>query len=57
MAAKALSGTCPLPVTAQSHILLAHGSGGQMSADLLHRFFLPRFENPYLNRLDDQAVL
>ena len=57
MAAKALSGTCPLPVTARTHILLAHGSGGQMSADLLHRLFLPRFENPYLNRLDDQAVL
>jgi hydrogenase expression/formation protein HypE len=28
-----------------------------MSADLVHRFFLSRFSNPYLDRLDDQAVV
>jgi len=28
-----------------------------MSADLVHRFFLPRFSNRYLDRLDDQAVV
>jgi hydrogenase expression/formation protein HypE len=55
MDASALS--CPLPLTEAARVLLGHGSGGRMSADLLHRFFLPRFSNPYLDRLDDQAVV
>ncbi len=49
--------SCPLPLTEAARVLLGHGSGGRMSADLLHRFFLPRFSNPYLDRLDDQAVV
>lgn len=48
---------CPLPLVNPARVLLGHGSGGQMSADLLRRLFLPRFGNKYLNRLDDQAVL
>jgi hydrogenase expression/formation protein HypE len=28
-----------------------------MTADLIARYFLPAFRNPYLDRLDDQAVL
>jgi len=38
-------------------IQLAHGSGGRLSAELVSRFFLPRFANETLNRLEDQAVL
>jgi hydrogenase expression/formation protein HypE len=38
-------------------VLLGHGSGGKMSADLLKQFFLPAFANPALNVLNDQAVL
>jgi hydrogenase expression/formation protein HypE len=49
--------SCPLPLTESARVLLGHGSGGRMSADLVHRFFLPRFTNPYLDRLDDQAVV
>jgi hydrogenase expression/formation protein HypE len=49
--------SCPLPLTGSARVLLGHGSGGRMSADLVHRFFLPRFANPYLDRLDDQAVV
>lgn len=37
-------------------IQLAHGSGGQLSADLVARLFLPRFGNEILSRLEDQAV-
>jgi hydrogenase expression/formation protein HypE len=36
-------------------ILLAHGSGGKMSQELL-RGFLPDLANPILDRLDDAAV-
>ncbi|MBI5184367.1 MAG: hydrogenase expression/formation protein HypE [Nitrospinae bacterium] len=38
-------------------IQLAHGSGGKKSHELIHQLFLPFFNNPYLNKLNDQAVL
>ncbi|MFQ6057303.1 MAG: hydrogenase expression/formation protein HypE [Anaerolineae bacterium] len=38
-------------------ILLAHGSGGRMSHELVEKLFLPPFVNPALARLDDSAVL
>jgi len=37
-------------------ILLAHGSGGKLSHDLIEKNFLPLFSNPMLNKLDDSAV-
>ena len=46
-----------LPLTDTARVLLGHGSGGRMSADLVRRVFLPRFGNAYLDRLDDQAVV
>ena len=49
--------SCPLPLNDSTRVLLGHGSGGRLSADLVRRFFLPRFANPYLDRLDDQAVV
>ncbi len=38
-------------------ILMAHGSGGQLSHDLVERVFLKHFYNPVLANLDDAAVL
>lgn len=38
-------------------IQLAHGSGGKKSLDLVRRVFLPSFSNPWLDKMDDQAVL
>jgi hydrogenase expression/formation protein HypE len=49
--------SCPLPLTTTDRVLLGHGSGGKMTADLIARYFLPAFRNAYLERLDDQAVL
>ena len=37
-------------------ILLAHGSGGKLSHDLLEKKLLPFLSNPALNRLDDSAI-
>ncbi len=37
-------------------ILLAHGSGGKLSHDLVEKGFVPSFDNPLLSRLDDSAV-
>jgi hydrogenase expression/formation protein HypE len=56
--AKALgSFSCPLPVPTGERIVLGHGSGGTLSADLLRKVFLPAFENVTLARLDDQAIV
>jgi hydrogenase expression/formation protein HypE len=38
-------------------ILLAHGSGGQLSHDLIRDLFLPHFPAPTLAKLDDAAVV
>lgn len=57
-AATPLPGTsCPLPITQHPQIVLGHGSGGKLSAQLIEQVFLPAFGNPLLNKLDDQAVL
>jgi len=37
-------------------ILLAHGSGGKLSHDLIEKRLLPSLANPMLNRLDDSAI-
>lgn len=40
----------------EDRILLAHGSGGKLSHDLITSFFLKAFANPILEALDDSAV-
>ena len=50
------TGTCPVPVSAYDRIVLGHGSGGRMSAELVDRVFVPAFKNDTLCRLEDQAV-
>lgn len=50
-------GSCPVPKSRYDHILLGHGSGGLLSADLLQRLFLPAFGNDLLSPLEDQATL
>lgn len=50
-------GTCPLPVFDHPQIVLGHGSGGKLSAELIDKVFLSRFSNPILERMSDSAVL
>jgi hydrogenase expression/formation protein HypE len=38
-------------------IVMGHGSGGKLSAQLIETVFLPAFSNPMLDKRDDQAVL
>jgi hydrogenase expression/formation protein HypE len=40
----------------EDKILLAHGSGGKLSHDLIEQGLLPELANPILNKLDDSAV-
>jgi hydrogenase expression/formation protein HypE len=49
-------GECPLPVTQGEEILLGHGSGGKLAAQLIERMIVPAFRNPLLDVLDDQAI-
>jgi len=49
--------TCPAPHPVKDTIVLGHGSGGRLSAELLRSVFLPAFQSPILARLDDQAIV
>jgi hydrogenase expression/formation protein HypE len=49
--------SCPLPIFDHKQIVLGHGSGGKLTAQLIENVFLPAFGNSALNKLDDQAVL
>jgi hydrogenase expression/formation protein HypE len=48
---------CPLPLRDYPQIVLGHGSGGRLSADLIQHLFVPLFDNPALSGLNDQAVM
>jgi hydrogenase expression/formation protein HypE len=53
----AVFGECPTPWAESDTVLLGHGGGGRLSAQLLSRVILPALHNPVLARLEDQAVL
>jgi hydrogenase expression/formation protein HypE len=50
-------GACPLSQSRYDRILLGHGSGGLLTADLIQRLFVPAFDNEVLAALEDQATL
>lgn len=49
--------SCPIPISDYKNILLAHGSGGKLTNDLIRKMFLPRFKNSILEALHDGAIL
>ncbi len=48
--------TCPRPLQNYPTIVMGHGSGGKMMADLIQHMFAPAFENDLLDQLGDSAV-
>jgi hydrogenase expression/formation protein HypE len=48
---------CPVPKRHKETIVLGHGSGGKMMADLIRDVFYPAFQNEYLLAGDDAAVV
>src|SRR5437660_5777857 len=50
-------GTCPLPKSDYDRVLLGHGSGGRLTADLIQRVFVPGFGGDVLAALEDQATV
>ncbi|HEY4358539.1 MAG TPA: hydrogenase expression/formation protein HypE [Acidobacteriaceae bacterium] len=53
----AVFGQCPLPVFDHPQIVMGHGSGGKLSAELIEKVFVSRFANPTLERMNDSALL
>ncbi len=47
---------CPIPKSDYANILLAHGSGGKLTHELIEKMFLPQFRNELLEPLHDGAV-
>ncbi len=51
-----LGASCPIPITNYSEIVLAHGSGGKLSHQLMEKMVLPQFRNELLDPLHDGAI-
>lgn len=49
--------SCPVPHSDPERVLLGHGSGGRLTAELIRSVFLPVLGNEVLDRLEDQATL
>ncbi len=49
--------TCPLPLRDYPTIVMGHGGGGKLSAELIQHLFLPAFANDALTNLGDSAVI
>ncbi|MDM8519087.1 hydrogenase expression/formation protein HypE [Anaerolineales bacterium HSG6] len=48
---------CPLPLRDQPNIVMGHGGGGKLSAELVEYLFLPAFKNDALDSLSDSAII
>ena len=49
--------SCPLPTVDYEHVLLGHGSGGTLTADLIKRVFIEGYGSTPPPALEDQATL
>ncbi len=49
--------SCPLPISEYKNVLLAHGSGGKLTHQLIQKMFLSQFRNELLEPLHDGAIL
>ena len=54
--ASLLTASCPIPITNYKEIVLAHGSGGKLSHQLIEKMVLPQFRNELLEPLHDGAI-
>jgi hydrogenase expression/formation protein HypE len=52
-----LGWTCPRPLQHYPTIVMGHGAGGRMMADLIEHLFTPAFDNEWLGQMGDSTVL
>ena len=57
MSATIDSWSCPMPLRDHPNIVLGHGGGGQLSAELIDNLFVPAFGSEELSELADAAVV
>ncbi len=50
-------GSCPVPIARYTHVLMAHGGGGQLTNQLIEQMFVAAFANPALDERHDGAEL
>ena len=48
--------SCPAPLADRALVVLGHGGGGRLTAELLEGVFLPALANPLLDQLADSTV-
>ena len=48
---------CPTPLRDHQRVVLGHGGGGALTAELVEQVFLRAFSNPVLDVLGDSCVL
>jgi hydrogenase expression/formation protein HypE len=49
--------TCPVPLRDHPHVVMGHGGGGALSAELVEHVFAPAFGGPVLSALGDSATV
>jgi len=52
-----LGWTCPLPLQNYPTIVMGHGAGGRMMADLIEHLFAPAFDNQWLSQMGDSTAI
>ncbi len=52
-----LGWTCPRPLQNYPTIVMGHGAGGRMMADLIEHLFAPAFDNEWLGQMGDSTVI
>ncbi len=52
-----LGWTCPVPLQNYPTIVMGHGAGGKMMADLIQHLFAPAFGNAWLDQMGDSTIL
>ena len=57
MSADLATWSCPLPLKDYPGIVMGHGGGGTLSAELVEHLFKPAFANEALARMSDSAVV
>ena len=48
---------CPIPISEYDKVLMAHGGGGKLSDQLIHKMFFSHLDNQYLRQAHDGATL
>jgi hydrogenase expression/formation protein HypE len=52
-----LGWTCPRPLQNYPTIVMGHGAGGRMMADLIEHLFAPAFDNELLSQMGDATMI